>query len=169
MFSFTLIPVINKITRVTKRSVSAIDHIITNSCLNANIQTGIIKTDISDHFPIFLVTNTPDIDEYPNTTTIYKRYINTETIQYFRSLLHDVVWEELQCPDEAYNSFLNKFQSIIYDQAFPEIEVKLKTKTLLSPVDKERIIKILTKHKLHDKYLKHRTYHNEIIYKNWTN
>ena len=78
MFSFNLIPVINKITRVTRRSVSAIDHIITNACLNANIQTGIIKTDISDHFPIFLVTNTPDIDEYPNTTTIYKRYINTE-------------------------------------------------------------------------------------------
>ena len=59
---------------------------------------GIIKTDISDHFPIFLVTNTPDIDEYPNTTTISKRYINTETIQYFRSLLHEVIWEELQCP-----------------------------------------------------------------------
>ena len=31
MFNFNLIPVINKVTRVTKTSVTAIDHIITNS------------------------------------------------------------------------------------------------------------------------------------------
>ena len=79
-------------------SFYVIGKYILTTCLNANIQTGIIKTDISDHFPIFLVTNTPNIDEYPNTTTIYKRYINTETIQYFRSLLHEMIWEELQCP-----------------------------------------------------------------------
>ena len=90
MFSFNLIPVINKVTRVTKTSVTAIDHIITNSYLNAHIRTGIIKTDISDHFPIFLVTNTPDVDEYSDTTTIFKRFINTESIQYFRTLMNDV-------------------------------------------------------------------------------
>ena len=111
IFSFNLIPVINKVTRVTKKSATAIDHIIKNSYLNANIQTGIIKTDISDHFPISLVTNTPNINAYSKTTTIYKRYINTESIntesiEYFRSLLNYVTWEELQCPDEAYNSFL---------------------------------------------------------------
>ena len=157
MFSFNLIPVINKITRVTKKSATAIDHIITNSYLNANIQTGIIKTNISDHFPIFLLTNTPNINAYPKTTTIYKRYINTESIKYFRSLLNYVTWEELQCPDEAYNSFLNKFQSI-YEQAFPEVEVKLKTKNLLSPwITKGLSKSSKTKHKLYDKYLKNKT------------
>ena len=117
MFSFNLIPVINKVTRVTKTSVTAIDHIITNSYLNTYIQTGIIKTDISDHFPIFLVTN---------TATIYKRFINNETIQYFRTLLNNVTWEEVEntdCPEKAYNTFLDKFQ-VIYDQAFPKTKIK---------------------------------------------
>ena len=128
MFSFNLIPVINTVTRVTKTSVTAIDHIITNSYLNTYIQTGIIKTDISDHFPIFLVTNTSDVDEFSDTTTIHKRFINNETIQYFRTLLNNVTWEEVEntdCPESAYNTFLDKFQ-VIYDQAFPKTNIKTK-------------------------------------------
>ena len=143
MFSFNLIPVINKVTRVTKTSVTAIDHIITNSYLNAHIQTGIIKTDISDHFPIFLVTNTPDVDEYSDTTTILKRFINTESIQYFRTLMNDVIWEEANntdCPEKTYNLFLKIFQSI-NDQAFPLTKVKFKTRTLLSPWITKGLIK----------------------------
>ena len=52
MFQFGLVPTINKPTRVTNKTISAIDHIITNSIYNNNFKTGIIKTDISDHFPI---------------------------------------------------------------------------------------------------------------------
>ena len=48
------VPVINKPTRVTKNTATALDHIITN-CLN---RTGIIKLDISDYFPIFLIAET---------------------------------------------------------------------------------------------------------------
>ena len=50
IFQNCLIPVINKPTH--KKSTTAIDHIITNSYLNSIIQTGLIKIDISDHFPI---------------------------------------------------------------------------------------------------------------------
>ena len=45
-------------TRVTKNIVTAIDHIITNSLLHSIIDKGIIKIDISDHFPIFLLAGT---------------------------------------------------------------------------------------------------------------
>ena len=48
IFQHGLLPVINKATRVTKKSATAIDHIITNSFFKNNINTGIIKTDISD-------------------------------------------------------------------------------------------------------------------------
>ena len=52
MFQFGLIPSINKPTRVTNETISAIDQIITNYIYNKDFKTGIIKTDISDHFPV---------------------------------------------------------------------------------------------------------------------
>ena len=53
MFRFGMIPTINKPTRVTRQTASAIDHIMTNSIMDTGFKSGIIKTDISDHFPIF--------------------------------------------------------------------------------------------------------------------
>ena len=47
-----MIPTINKPTRVTKKTATAIDHIITNSFVENTFKTAIIKTDVSDHFPI---------------------------------------------------------------------------------------------------------------------
>ena len=50
-------PVINKPTRVTKNTATAIDHIFINSVTTNKFKTGIIKSDISDHFPIFFVAD----------------------------------------------------------------------------------------------------------------
>ena len=47
-----MIPTINKPTRVTKKTATAIDHIITNSFVENTFKTAVIKTDVSDHFPI---------------------------------------------------------------------------------------------------------------------
>ena len=51
--SHSLIPVITKPTRITNSSFSLIDNIFTTSPYN--IFPGILKVDISDHFPIFLI------------------------------------------------------------------------------------------------------------------
>ena len=54
-----MIPTINKPTRVTRNTVTAIDHIITNTVINGiEHRYDIIKTDISDHFPIVFALNT---------------------------------------------------------------------------------------------------------------
>ena len=55
MFQFGLVPLINKPTRVTNKTISAIDHKITNSIYNNNFKTAITRTDISDHFSITYV------------------------------------------------------------------------------------------------------------------
>ena len=47
-----MIPTINKPTRVTKKTATAIDHIITKSFVENTFKTAIIKPDVSDHFPI---------------------------------------------------------------------------------------------------------------------
>ena len=149
-------PIINKPTRVTKNSATAIDHIITNSYLNSIIETGLIKTDISDHFPIYIISNSPDIDVSSKTTEIYKRKINEKTIMHFKSLLKNTNWNSIyqfNCPNQAYNCFLKHFAEI-YDTAFPEYKIEIKTKSLLSPWITRGIIKSSKrKHKLYDKYL----------------
>ena len=55
MFGHGLIPTVNKPARVRRNTATVIDRIITNLVINAEFKTGIIKTDISDHFPIFLI------------------------------------------------------------------------------------------------------------------
>ena len=50
MFRFGMIPTINKPTRVTRHTATAIDHVFTNTIMgNIEIKTAIVKTDISDH------------------------------------------------------------------------------------------------------------------------
>ena len=121
MFQHGLVPVINKPTRITRKSATAIDHIITNSFLNNNIETGIIKSDVSDHFPIFLISKKTDIDSYSENTTIFKRYINESSIKHFQDLLSNMNWENLNnitSPNVAYNSFIQRFIPL-YEEAFP--------------------------------------------------
>ena len=54
MFSNSFIPLIYKPTRVTLKTATIIDNIFTNAYENENkYMTGILTTDISDHYPIF--------------------------------------------------------------------------------------------------------------------
>ena len=57
VFQNLLIPMINKLTRFSRSNATIIDHILTNLFLNTDCFTGIIKSDISDHFPVFLMLN----------------------------------------------------------------------------------------------------------------
>ena len=47
-----MMPTINKPKRVTKKTATAIDHIITNSFVENAFKTVRIKSDVSVHFPI---------------------------------------------------------------------------------------------------------------------
>ena len=51
MFEFSMIPTINKPTRVTKHTATAIDNIITDCILNSDFKSALVKTDLSDRFP----------------------------------------------------------------------------------------------------------------------
>ena len=57
MFGHSMMSTMNKLTRVTKDIATAIYHIFINSVTTIKFQTGIIKSDISDHFPIFFLAD----------------------------------------------------------------------------------------------------------------
>lgn len=52
-FHHTIFPLFNRPTKVAKTSAAATDHLMSNTFLQAEISNGIIKTEISDYFPIF--------------------------------------------------------------------------------------------------------------------
>ena len=112
IFQLGVIPIINKPTRITPTSITAIDNILTNSFFDLTLKTGIIKTDISDHFPIYFSTKTETSYENVPSGKYYKRIINDTTINNFKEKLSNLNWDhvinELNA-DSAYNKFITTF------------------------------------------------------------
>ena len=80
-----MIATINKPTRVTSYTATAIDNIITNSIFDNDFESAIIKTDVPDHFPIIFTiklktTSCPKnhVDQF-----IYKRDLNENSFNLF--------------------------------------------------------------------------------------
>ena len=165
-----MIPTINKPTRVTRTTATAIDHILTNSFADRNFKTAIFKSDVSDHFPIcFIIRSTkPKIEN--KTSFIFKRIFNFETINSFKQDLYKTNWKDIEAftdPNEAYKAFLERFL-LLYDKNFPIRKIKIKAKDLESPWITNGIKKSSKKkQRLYQKFLKTRTEKNESEYKNY--
>ena len=112
LFQKNVIPVINKPTRVSRNNATIIDHINTNHFLNNYLHSGIIRADISDHFPIFLISKDLILDSSNEPIHITKREINDKSIAYFKTLLSIIEWKHVlneNSPNNAYNEFLRIF------------------------------------------------------------
>ena len=97
VFPNNLTILINKPTKITRTNATAIDHILTNIFLNKQIKMGIFKTEISDYFPIFLITDPITLSEVKNKTKVlYKRTINTATKENFKNILARNNWDLLK-------------------------------------------------------------------------
>ena len=171
MYQRNLIPTINKPTRVGKNSATAIDHIITDYVLICDFKTAILKTDLTDHFPIVIALKNYGLSQqHSNTNHKYKRSYNEENIKAFNQRLPSVNWDEVKnCddPNKAYKQFFNIFNSI-YDLYFPKVFVRLKTKYIQSLWITKGIPKSSKrKQKLYERFLKHRTRETELAYKSY--
>ena len=91
----SLIPIVNKPSRITKNSLKLIHYIITNSFTDQENLTGVLKTDISDHLPIFTISMKHTLGSSNEKVTIRKRIINANSIQEFRDILSEVNWRKL--------------------------------------------------------------------------
>ena len=96
MFWYGWILTVNKPIRVTRNTATAIDHVITNSVINARFKTGIIKTDISDHFPIFFIVKCVVDNTNARGEFIYKRIYSSDSIETFKQKLREVNWNEVK-------------------------------------------------------------------------
>ena len=135
IFRHGLISTVNKPTRVTNNTVTAIDHIITNSVINTDFKSGIIKTDISDQFSILFifkrVVDTTDRRE----ELIYKRNYSGNSIETFKQKLREVNWNEVKLSNNVNKSY-DKFSKIctsLYEECFRKFKVRLNQRKHLSP------------------------------------
>ena len=102
----SFIPTVKKPTRVTRKTSTIIDHILTNSFVNTNFQTFIFKIDISDHFPICSLQPASRHREENEATHIIKRVINNNAIEMFKQKLYKTSWDHAinnKNPNDAYN------------------------------------------------------------------
>jgi len=118
------IQVIHRATRIQGQRFALIDHILTNRT-DAKIESGVIISDISDHFPTFVVDRYTDIkkpDEY-----LYCRSFTLPNLNNFKQSLSAVNWNtnviNNNNVDLAFDNFWETFQNL-YEQHFPYKKIK---------------------------------------------
>ena len=79
---------INKPTIISENKSSIIDNIYTN--VSKTLVNGIFKTDFSDHYPIFCVTDLTK--PLAKNKTVIKREFNANNICKFNETLNQTVW-----------------------------------------------------------------------------
>lgn len=83
---------------------------LTNTTKDSEVQSGIMKTDISDHSVCL------DENKFGTIKCLKilhkKRYWNEDSIKYFKSVLKSAdldLTTQISTPDSSYNIFLDKF------------------------------------------------------------
>ena len=112
IFQHILVSIVKTPTRNTKSNAEIIDYIITNSFTDQENLTSILKTDISDHFPIFIFSMKHRLDSSYKKVTIKTKVIHSDSIQEFRDILSEVGWGNLYSisnPSNAYEYSLKVF------------------------------------------------------------
>ena len=171
IFTHGFIPLITKPTRITDHSATLIDHIYTNRT-DTNMTSGIITTDISDHFGIFTCFGRArNNNTHIETDTKSRTYSNTNMAT-FNKLLETVDFSRVlqeNSPDIAYEEFRKSYLDA-HDIAFPLKHRKIPKKFIKrSPwITNGLIQSSITKGKLLSKKLKSPTNVNTITYKRYS-
>ena len=158
LFSYMMIPLITRPTRVTAYSATLIDNIFTN-CFSHNILSGNILNDFTDHFPIFAFFNNeyfPKKQEFKLSTRDFRE----ENVLIFQSCVSQVDWSSVvigQDPNSAFDAFLLEYNRH-YENCFPIITTKTnRPNKPRAPWISKGILVSVNKNRLYREFIKHRT------------
>lgn len=167
LFSYSMVPFINKPTRVKSNSATLIDNIFCSDNQNREVLSGIMYTDISDHYPIFSVFKCDKKQTCPEYIT--KRLINENTLEIFRDKLADINWLNVpvgrRCR-EAFSEFHNVFTEC-YNECFPVRRIKITYRNRKSWLTAGLKNSIKVKNKLYIQSVKRATNDNKSKYLNY--
>ena len=169
------VPLITKPTRITRSTATLIDNIFTNNANKTGHQSGILLNDISDHLPIFTITEheTENSPVILNSGSYKTRKIGKKSLELFAYKIKNCDWQSTLSkinPTESYESFFKEFFEI-YDKFFPLKTYK--TKNIKRDnnlwITRGLIKSSKTKEKLYKKFIKKPTRNNEQNYKKYRN
>ena len=125
LISNSLLYIFSVPTRVTKSSTTLINHIMTNS-LNSNIISGVVRYDISDHFPIYAVFS--NFPKKQTSKNYYRRDFRNDDTEILPIMLSSLVYFFFN------NDCITRAN---YDKSFETFIAIIKTKIdKLAPVTK---------------------------------
>ena len=127
IFARGFMPCIFKPTRITQSTATLIDHIYTNNILHKST-SGIIITDVADHFGIFhIVTQKRTQSKITERT---KRAYTDTNISKFKHYLEQTNFEQIfdiNCTEKAFDTFMTLYMEA-FEKAFPETSIKINKK-----------------------------------------
>ena len=126
MYSGGFIPLITRPTRVTRHSATLIDHIFTNNLSDqySSLQ-GVLVTEISDHYPIFHVSQS-NAKSSQNEDFYITRKMSTKNFDSFHQKIGNFDWTVVSSSTTAEQAFDNFYKNFIhfFEQCFPIQKVK---------------------------------------------
>lgn len=169
LYEHNFIPLITKPTRISSHSATLIDNIITNNVFTDNSFQGILYTDMSDHFPLFLIDSSINAEQ--QTKYYSARNFSDSNKQRFKLTLEQLDWNGVISSNDASDSF-SKFHKIIteeFDNCFPYKTTKVGYKTKVPWLTTGLKHSIKRKNMLFHKMKKHNSTENTNIYKRYRN
>lgn len=127
-FASGALPIITKPTRITSHSATLIDHVYCNLPIS-KVKSGIIITDIADHFGTFAILDINQ-NKLKSTQTKAVRSFTKTNLTNFKSLLNNSDFSTVTNSNDAnisYNNFMEIFKRH-YETSFPIKIVHLKRK-----------------------------------------
>ena len=84
LFGYGAIFLINKPTRLAQKSTAIIVNVITTNIFNESLKKGIIKSDLSDHSPIFFSISTLKLPQNSSPLKLKKRIFDENNLASFK-------------------------------------------------------------------------------------
>ena len=110
LFSCSFSPTITLHTRLSCNSATLIDHIHKNR--TTTTKSGIIITDVADHFGIFYISSENKSVSNKRDTKRLVRYFSNANYENFRSMLQNTNFDNVllaNCTNEAYNILIKLY------------------------------------------------------------
>ena len=163
--SYFYTPLIDKFTRVDEKrgTSSLLDNIYTNVTHTTNdIKSGLFKTQISDHYSIFCITDL--VINIQKKTFLKKRDFNNKNKSIYKKTLAKINWEKYFVTnfETSFSIFYTKFMDT-FQNCFLEKTLKIGYKNRLPYLTAALRKSIKTKHILKHAYEKNPTIDNRLL------
>ena len=170
LYSYNIIPIITKPTRITNHTKTLIDHIYTNTSI-LHITAGIGLLDISDHLPVFCIAN---IAPKQNNEKMYCRDYKNFNKEIYLNDMRSIAWSSLLSENGDLNqstiNVLNTIKTLVNNHAPLKQVSRSKRKQFTKPWITNGILKsIKTKQKMYHTHFHSNNINKVIQYMKYSN